>query len=147
MLINVLDIDGRTAVGQRHKQWIDAHSGQQMEPALFEVPQARREAVAEERHEPKYVIGCAAGVDRMLRNCQARLMIEQAIKNMWRLAGCGGNNFRVERAVLVGKMSIEADARFVAMPRVYIGDRLAWSAGEEMLVVGTRLRAVAPDSR
>ena len=76
MLSNVLDIDRRTAVDQRRKQCIDAHSGQQMQPALFEVAQPRREAIAEEGHQPKYVIGGAAGVCRMLLDAQARLVIE-----------------------------------------------------------------------
>ena len=76
MLSNVLEIDRRTAVDQRRKQWIDAHSRQQMQPALFEVAQPRREAIAEEWHQPKYVIGRAAGIGRMLLDGQARLVIE-----------------------------------------------------------------------
>ena len=62
------------------------------------------------------------------------------------LAGCGGDHFRMERSVLIGNKSVEADARLVAVPRVYVGDRLARTASKEVLAIGTRLRAVTPDS-
>ena len=78
----------------------------------------------------------AAGVDRVLLDPQARLVVEQAVQHVRRLAGGGGDHLGVERAVLVRHMGVERDARLVAVPGVDVGDRLAAAAGEEVLAVG-----------
>src|SRR3954447_15794075 len=82
-------------VDQGRKQRVDRQAGWQVEAAVFEVAQARGEAVAEEGHEPEDVVGGPADIDRVLLDRQPRLMIEQAIEHMRRLAGGRGDHLAV----------------------------------------------------
>lgn len=64
---------------------------------------------------------------------------------MRRLAGGRSDHLGVERPVLVGDVGVERHAWLIAVARVDVGDGLAWAAGEEVLPVGARLGAVAPN--
>jgi hypothetical protein len=70
VLGDVLDINRVGGVDQGRKQRLDRQAGCQVEAAVFEVAQARGEAVAEEGHEPEDVVRGAAGVDRVLLDRQ-----------------------------------------------------------------------------
>jgi hypothetical protein len=67
VLGDVLDINRVGGVDQGRKQRLDRQAGCQVEVAVFEVAQARGEAVAEEGHEPEDVVGGAAGIAQMRR--------------------------------------------------------------------------------
>ena len=101
VLGQVLDVDRAAAVGERCEQRIDRHSRRQVQPAILQIAQARREPVAEERHQPEDVVRRAARVDRVLLDRQAGLMVEQPVEHVRRLAGGRRDHLGVERAVLV----------------------------------------------
>ena len=110
-------------------------SEEQVEPPVFEVADARREAEAEERAEPEHMIGDAARVGVVLLDPQARLMIEQPVEDMGGLAGGRRDYLGMVRAELVGDVGIEGHTRLVAMSGVDIAERFAVAAGLIILSV------------
>jgi len=132
---DVVDIDRRATMRPRRQYRIDDHTGRQVQSALLEVTQARREAVTKERHQPEDMIGRTTCIDRVLLDRQARLVIEQAVEDVRRFAGRCGDDLRMERAVLVGNVGVEADTRFIAVAGINVGDGFAAAAGEEVLTV------------
>ena len=147
VLSDVHDVDLTAGVDHGREQRVDAQARRQVQPTVLEVAHARREAIAEEGHEPEDVVGGTACVDRVLVDRQPGLVVEQAVEHVRRLTGGRGDHLGVERTVLVGDVGVERDARLVAVTRVDVGDRLSRAAGEEVLPVGTRLGAVAPELR
>ena len=141
------DVDRRLGIGEGREQWVEARAGRQVQLAVREVAQARREAVAEEGHEAEDVVGRAAGVDGVLLDGEAGLVVEQTVEHVRRLAGGGGDDLRVERPVLVGDVGVEAHARLVAVTRVDVCDRLARPTGEEVLSIRRGRGPVSPDAR
>src|SRR3546814_9622273 len=92
----------------------------------------------------KHVVGHPAGVGVVLLDGKACLMVQQAVQDVRRLAGRGGDHLGVERTVLVGDMGIERHAGLVTVTRVDVSDSLAAAAGPAALAVRRRGPAVPP---
>ena len=108
---------------------------QQVELALLEVANARREAETEQVAEAEHVIGDTARVGVVLLDRQSGVVIEQAVEDVRRLAGGRRDHLRVERPELVGDVRVERDAWLVAVPGVHIGNGSAGTTGAEVLPV------------
>lgn len=78
----------------------------------------------------------AAGIRVVLLDGKATLVMKKAIDDVGRLAGGRGDHLGVVRAVLVGDMGVEGDARLVAVMGVHIADGFAATAGAVELPVG-----------
>lgn len=79
------------------------------------------------------MVGDAAGVRVMLFDLQSRLVIEQAIKHMRRLARSRGDGLRVVRAKLIGDVSVEGDPRLIAVTRVDVAEHFAMARAARLL--------------
>ncbi len=122
-------------------------TGQQMQAALLYITQAWREAVAEERHQPEYMVGRAACVGVMLLDRQPGLVVQQTVEDIGGLARGRGDHARAERVILVRDMRIEGHAGFVAFARVDVADGGTTPTCMELLPVARRADAAAPQSR
>jgi hypothetical protein len=63
-------------------------------------------------------------------------MVQQTIEHVWRLVIRRRHHLDVVGAVLIGEMSIEAEARIVAVPGVYLSGGIAALGGAEELSIG-----------
>ena len=87
----------------------------------------------------------AGGVGVVLANVERAFVVQQAVENVRRLAGVGGDDLGVERRVAIGDVGVELHARLRAVFGVVVGARFAVAAGPEKLAVRRRRVAVAPD--
>jgi hypothetical protein len=85
----------------------------------------RRRAVANTEHGTRD----ATGVGVVLFYRQSGVVIEQPVEAMRSLAGVRRDHLRIERPELVGDVSVEQDARLVAMARIHVRDRGAGAPG------------------
>jgi hypothetical protein len=83
----------------------------------------------------KAVIGEAGCVGIVLFYAKVRLVVEQTIENMGRIARIRGNHLAVEGRVLVGYMGVEEHARLVAIAQIDLPGLLSGTAGAETLPV------------
>ena len=65
------------------EQWVEARAERQVQLAVREVAQARREAVAEEGHEAEDVVGRAAGVAACARTFGSTACSSMARPDWW----------------------------------------------------------------
>ena len=90
------------------------------------------------------MIDKAARVGVVLLDRETALVLEEAIEDMRRLVGGGGDDLGVERAELVGDGGVEGDTRIGPMARVDAVHRRALAAGREVLTVGGGGRPRSP---
>ena len=122
-----------------------ARVSEDIEPSIGEIADARREAEAQEAAQAEHMVDGAGGVGVMLANIERAFVMQQAVENMRRLAGVGGDDLGVERRIAIGDMGVELHARLRAVFGVVVGARFAVAAGPEKLAVRRRGVAVAPD--
>jgi hypothetical protein len=115
-----------------------------MQASFLQIAQTRREAVAEERHEAKYMVGCPAGIGVMLFDRQTGGMVEQPVEDIGRLARGRRDHPARKRVILIRDVGVEADAGFVAVARVDVADRGPAPTGVKELAIARRRGAVAP---
>jgi hypothetical protein len=115
-----------------------------VQTTLFDVAQARCEAVAEEGHEAEYMVRCPARIGVVLLDRQAGLVIQQAIQHIGRFASGCRDHPTCEGVISIRDMGVEGDARFVAAARVDIADRGPTAPGMKLLSVARRSGAVSP---
>lgn len=71
-------------------------------------------------------------------------MIEQSIKDMCRVSHSGIDGLDVIRPVLIGQMSVEGNARVVAIFGIHLAGSFAATTGPEALTVGRRSGSFPP---
>ena len=108
------------------------------------VAYAWREAEAEQAKESEDVIGEAGGIGVVLLDPQLRLLIEQAIEHMRRIANGGVDDRPMEGCVLIGDVSVEGDAGIIPIFRVHLARRFAAAARAISLTIRRRSSAFAP---
>jgi hypothetical protein len=113
---------------------IRAGSGD-IEPAVGEVANARREAESQEVAEAEHVIDGASRVGVVLTDIERAFVVHEAVENMGGLAGVGGDDLGIERRVAVGDMGVELYPRLGAVFGVVVGARLPVPAGAEELAI------------
>src|SRR3546814_762261 len=72
-----------------------------IEPPLAEVANTRGKPEPQQMAKPEHMIDSASGVGGMLLDLQLALMVEQAIDDMRRLAGIGGDDLVVKWSIAV----------------------------------------------
>lgn len=108
---------------------------QQMQASFLQIPQTRREAVAEERHEAEDMVGGPAGIGVMFFDRQTGGMVEQPVEDIGCLARRRRDHPACERVILVRDVGVEADPGLVAVTRVDLTDRSTAPPGVEELAV------------
>ena len=79
----VCDVADRDRIaGQAGEQRPGILPRQQMQASFLQIPQTRREAVAEERHEPEDMVGGPAGIGVMFFDRQTGGMVEQPVEDI-----------------------------------------------------------------
>src|SRR3546814_979319 len=116
----------------------------EVQTTLLDVAQARREAVAEAGHKAEHMVRCTACIGVVLLDCQAGLLIQQAIQHIGSFAGGRRDYPGREGVISIRDMGVEGNARFVAAARVDVADCGATATGMELLSVARRGGAVSP---
>ena len=107
------------------------------------ITEARCEAEAQQMHQREHMVGEAGRVGVVLLDAQVRLVVEQAVQHVGRIAHGGIDDLGMERRVLVGEVG-ELHARFLAVLPVHLAGELAPTTGLEVLAVRRRRGAIAP---
>src|SRR3546814_20635574 len=87
---------------------------QEVQATLPDIAAARREAVAEERHEAEHMVRCHACISVLLLNRQAGLMIQQAIQHIRRFASSRRAHPPRQATISYRDLRVTDSARFVA---------------------------------
>ena len=103
------------AADQRSERWMVALLAWHIKPLVGKIPNAWREAKAQQMAERKNMIGKTSRVGVMFLDPQIGLVVEQAIENMRRIAGIRGDHLRIKGGVLVGDMGVKERTRLVAI--------------------------------
>lgn len=113
---------------------------EEMQPALADIGNARREAEAEQMAKREHMIGDAASIGVVIGDREIGGMMEEPVQDVRRLAGGGGDDLGVEGRIAVGDVGVEGDGRLRALVRVDLARRLGASVEREVLPVRTRGR-------
>jgi len=143
MFLDQIDLPGVPC--ETAEQRRNLHPRQDVQTAVADVPQTRREAEPQQGRHAEHVVGRAARVGEVLGDAQPAAVIEQAVQHMGRLRGGGGDHLGVEGTELVANMGVEGDARFAAMASVDVAEGFAMTAGAEELALRARCAPVAPE--
>jgi hypothetical protein len=125
-------VDGDGSADQRLQNSRCLPTRQQVELPVFQITNPRRETETEQSAQAKNMVTRATGIRIVLLDGKAK----RAIDDVGRLAGGRGDHLGVVRAVLVGDMGVEGDARLVAVMGVHIADGFAAAVGAVELPVG-----------
>ena len=106
-----------------------------VEPAIGQITDPRREPEPEQMAKAEDMFGRAARIGVVLFDSKRHLMVKKAIKNMERLARIGRNDFGVERRVAVRDVGIELDAGLRTVTGIVLGTGFAVTARPEELAV------------
>ena len=114
-LIPLLDDDGDVDhVAQQRVEWpVIGAAVDPIERLIGEVLEARHEVDSEQDAQAPQGFGESAGVGRVLTNLQNRVVLEDAIEDIIRLARRAGDRARRIDAVLIGGVGIERDRPLV----------------------------------
>lgn len=126
----VCDVADRDRIaGQAGEQRPGILLRQQMQASFLQIPQTRREAVAED------MVGGPAGIGVMFFDRQTGGMVEQPVEDIGCLARRRRDHPACERVILVRDVGVEADPGLVAVTRVDLTDRSTAPPGVEELAV------------
>lgn len=100
-----------------------------------EVADARREAQAQQMHQAEDVVGEAGGVGVVLLDAQVRLVIQQPVQDIGRVAHADVDHLGAEGRVLVADVGVEGAAWVGAVLRVDVAGALGVAAGLKALPV------------
>ena len=89
-------------------------AGEQVQSAIFDIPQSRGKAEAQHVAKAEHVVSRPARIGVMFLDPKAALVVQQAIEDVRRLARGRGDNLGMIRAELIGNMGVERHARLVA---------------------------------
>jgi hypothetical protein len=129
-----LTIDGSS--DHRRQGGIDGAAIGDVEPAIGEIANARREPKPHEMAQAEDMIDRAGRVGVMLADFKATFVMQQAVQNIRGFAGVSRDHVGVERRIAIGDVRVEFHARLRAIFGVVIGAGLAMPAGLEKLAVG-----------
>lgn len=101
---NVLDIE--RAADHRLQRIVSDIAFRDVELGVAQVADARRKAEAQQMHQGKNVIGEARRVGVVFLDTQVRLVVQQAIEHIGRVAQADVDHLGAEGRVLVGDMGI-----------------------------------------
>ena len=118
------------------ERFVSAACADDIEPAVGEIANARREAESQQVAEAEYVIDRAGGVGVVLADFDRAFVVHQSVENVRGFAGVRGDDLGIERRIAIGNVSVELHARFRTVLGVVVGAGLAMSAGAEKLAVG-----------
>jgi hypothetical protein len=120
---------------QRLKRRVVGGLAEDVEAAVLQVGDARREAEAEQGAQREDVLGIAAAVGVVARGGGLAPVVEQAVEDVDGLARGRRDDLRVERGVAVGEVGVELGARRIKKKKIEAGSVAAGAAGAEELAV------------
>ena len=97
-----------------------------------QIADARRETEAQQMHQREHLVGEAGRVGVVLLDAQVRLVVEQAVQHVGRVAHGGIDDLGMERRVLVGEVGVKRYARLLAVLQVGV-----WGSMEQKTGVST----------
>ena len=101
-----------SAADQRIERFVGRARANDIEPAVGEVADARREAESQQMAEAEHMIDRAGGVGVVLADVDRAFVVHEPVENVRGLAGIGGDDFGIERRVAIGDVGVEFHARF-----------------------------------
>ncbi len=110
---------------------------------VAQVADARREPESQKVHQAEHMIGEARRVGVVFLDTQVRLVVQQAIEHIGRVAQADVDHLGAEGRVLVGDMGIERPPRATSILRIDMPGALCLAAGSE---VCASIRGIAPNS-
>jgi hypothetical protein len=139
-------IDLHAVTDETAERGRNLHARREMQAAVPNVAQARREAESEQGQHAEHMVGRATGVGEVLGDAQPATVGEQAVQYMGRLRRGGGDHLGVERAELIGDVGVECDARLRAVAGVDVAPGFAAPAGAKELAVRAGCASIAPEA-